>query len=284
MRVLWKWINELFFGGDFRDVIFNWDKDMNMNNTGQATSSKPPRRTWKITMNPNHIASDIGPYKVLATLSTLIHEVVHIFLDKYSCHHCETFYENQQAIWHSSPFQLVAAKLEEVVPRLLSIPIKLGRFYSFLHGWPHIYTLPSRHDMAVYRFSNVRLWSNEDADLKELIAATARLHKYQPWRIPNGRRWDREPLMDGDVFRVVPEIYHIREEDRTVRASHATGQIGDEYGEIRGPVIWSYDTRLDTGIGQGGAKVRIVKGNVEDADRNEGGGADGKRYRRRRSL
>jgi hypothetical protein len=186
MRVLWKWINELFFGGDFPDAIFKWTRDIT--NTGEATSSRPPLRTWRIVMHPDKTALDLGPYPVLAILSTLIHEAVHILLDKYGCHPCATWNENQQAIWHGRPWQLVAAKLEEVVPRLLGISIKLGRLHSLLHGWGWQYLLPSRHDIAAYGSSSVRLWSEEDEDLKELIAATARLHKYQPVHIPTGTR------------------------------------------------------------------------------------------------
>jgi hypothetical protein len=245
-------------------------------NTGEATSSRPPLRTWRIVMHPDKTALDPGPYPVLAILSTLIHEAVHILLDKYGCHHCATWNENQQAIWHGRPWQLVAAKLEEVVPRLLGIPIKLGRLHSLLHGWGWQYLLPSRHDIAAYGLSSVRLWSEEDEDLKELIAATARLHKYQPVHIPTGTRcWDNEPFMNGDTFKVIPETYHIRTERGTLRTGQPTGEIGDGRDIPEGHPVYGYDSRLDTGIGLGGTKVRSIE---------EAIGHDGKEDQKERKV
>lgn len=145
-------MNELFFGDHIADFKFKWTEEITPL-LGIATTDGPLiEQKWFIEMHPQCMASDFAHYRVLMMLSTLLHEMIHVFLGRYGCYSCRRIKFNGQASNHGWPFQMIAAKLEEAVPRLLDIPFKSGRFDSLLAAWKTVYTLPSRHDGYVSFF------------------------------------------------------------------------------------------------------------------------------------
>jgi hypothetical protein len=114
------------------------------------------RSAFKIQMHPKKTAY-FGRYLTLETLSTLIHEDVHIFLSQYGCVSCKTRKLHDGAGSRGRPFQIIAARLEEVVLEILGIPIDLGRWESFSASWKEVAWLPSRHDATDFRFSSTRV-------------------------------------------------------------------------------------------------------------------------------
>jgi len=222
MQSLWKWINELLFGGDHSDGNFKWRKGRE-GILGQAKAS--PLRKWKIWMNPEKIAVDFDSYKMLAIISTLFHEAIHAFLGRHGCRSCKTWKENQMAAWHGRAWQLVAAKVEDVVPRLLGIPVYLGRFVGFISQWDNVSAMPSRHDMLAYRFSNMRTWSEEDSDIKSLIASTSAYLDIRPRLMIDSVTTQGQPWMTGKVYDFIPERIHTRTKGWTCKLNFVCGNL-----------------------------------------------------------
>jgi hypothetical protein len=144
MRQLWKNFNELLFGDRIDDSEFHWKHDCH--NLGEARGGEfRGKRTLAIFMNPKKAPMDMGSHRVLKPLSTALHEIVYVFFARHRCRNCRTLRDNLKSDCHGRPFQLLATKIEEVVPRLLGIPVNLGRFRSYTTeaSWADTRTLPS---------------------------------------------------------------------------------------------------------------------------------------------
>lgn len=180
MRQLWKSISELFFGVDIGDAKFVWSREIYEIGMTSVLTNTDGRCVSCITMNLDKTTKDCGNYHVVAIISTLLHEAVHSFLAKYRCESCRTENFTTTGAYHGRPFQIIAAKIEEIVPRLLDIPVKLGRDSSLLQLCGEVQHHLSRHDIVVFRLSSVQRAPEEAGDIAELIARTRALHDYLP--------------------------------------------------------------------------------------------------------
>ncbi|KAF2820640.1 hypothetical protein CC86DRAFT_116218 [Ophiobolus disseminans] len=122
-------------------------------------------RNPEIIIFPKNVGSDFGSYRIMAIISTLVHEAVHIFLDYYSCRHCKMHRRNNDFRGHGRAWQLVAVQLEDTFPRLLGIPLNLGRREALWSHWNHARRLPSPHDLASFKLQNRYITSNHDIDV-----------------------------------------------------------------------------------------------------------------------
>jgi len=201
MRQLWKWLNELFSGDHIADSEFVWTASLGSSVVGSdcGLEGHHRRSTFKIRMHPND-TTEYGRYIALETLSTLIHEAVHIFLDRYGCFNCKTKRQHDGAGGHGRPFQMIAAKLEEVVPEMLGIPVDLGRWESFSLGWKAVARLPSRHDATDFRFSSTRLASTMDDDVGDFMRLTLTLVDFKPLQLLNHLSYKGAPLVNRHGF------------------------------------------------------------------------------------
>lgn len=133
MYQVWQWVHELFLGGCLLDAEFSWTRDIE--EVGLAIWQQNGRsQLGTIQMYPDKNTDDFGAYKALAVFSTLVHEAVHIFLERIGCMDCKTAKFHDALGSHGRPFQLLVAKLEEVIPRLLGIPVKLDGYNQFLNS------------------------------------------------------------------------------------------------------------------------------------------------------
>lgn len=83
-------------------------------------------------------------------LGALLHEAIHAFFMLYACKECKTEHFNVGA-GHGRAWQMVAFKLEEVLPRLLGVSVNLGRFEALRRDLVIDKSqLPSLHDFAEY--------------------------------------------------------------------------------------------------------------------------------------
>jgi hypothetical protein len=181
MLQLSTWLSELFFHGQFAGLKINWDRDIEW--IGQATTYDSG--SVLISMHPSKWMNDFGRHTLLEILSTLLHEVLHIFLSKHGCFDCKTAEFAKSCRRHGRPFQLILAKLQEVAPRLLGIPLKLDGFHSIAEAWQLMTELPSRHDIMLYNFSNVLLASDYTGDTSDLLERMHHMHSYLPRRRSN---------------------------------------------------------------------------------------------------
>jgi hypothetical protein len=85
--------------------------------------------------------------KRLARLSTLLHEMVHAFLERFCCETCPTFQDNHGSDGHGRAWLMIAAKIEEVSPRLLDLPVNLSKLPSLMEHMAIYGELPSRCDL-----------------------------------------------------------------------------------------------------------------------------------------
>ncbi|KAL1612893.1 hypothetical protein SLS60_001123 [Paraconiothyrium brasiliense] len=129
MQHLWQTLNILFFGGPIPGISFRWKK-LEKGVVGDATTSFS--RHPVITMDPSPTAYEFGDYVILDFLSTLAHESIHAVLRYYPCLACRSGYRERRAGGYVRLFQTLARKLEEVIPRLLGGPVRLGRLESLL--------------------------------------------------------------------------------------------------------------------------------------------------------
>ena len=218
MTSLLKWFSELFFGGKMSRTFVEWTTTAALRKrkwveedervTGLNTWSLLPVWIWKICMVSDDNTEAFEHHKMLGIISTLIHEATHVFLEKYGCHWCEPLRENQQAGCHGRPWQLISAALEDSVPRLLGIPFKSGRFFSSLLRWSEHPYVPSRHDMAVYKFSKVQLWSDNSADVRNLIDCTSKMCSLQPCGLTTTTTRGDKPFVTDRIYDTIPEWIH----------------------------------------------------------------------------
>ncbi|KAF2820625.1 hypothetical protein CC86DRAFT_374300 [Ophiobolus disseminans] len=82
--------------------------------------------------------------------------------------------------YHGRSFQMIRAKLEEVFPCLLAMPVYLAGYNSIVSAWHLMKELPSRHDMLVYALTNVSLSSHHTMNAKIMVDLMDGLYRYKP--------------------------------------------------------------------------------------------------------
>ncbi|KAJ4292719.1 hypothetical protein N0V90_009382 [Kalmusia sp. IMI 367209] len=167
MLQIWHCINTIFFAGPIPRARFRWNPSLKPCTLGRATSTL---FIPTILMNPHCTSRDFGDYVVLDFLSTLVHESIHVFLQCYPCWWCRSWDKDYTAGGHGRHFQTIAKKMEEVFPKLLGLPLKLGRFEAFIGDLEaqgrELRSVPSVHDIEAYAFTDVdRRVRNSDVRL-----------------------------------------------------------------------------------------------------------------------
>jgi hypothetical protein len=157
-------------------------------------------------MHSDKTPDDVGKHRLLTIFSTLLHEALHIVFFRYGCKACKTAKFCEVPAAHGRPFQLDTAELDEVVPRLLGIPVKMDGFGGIVCHSNLLTDLPSRHDMTLYNFSNVRLASEYSGDISMLLARTLDLRGYEPWLLLEEIEYNAQPLVNDDgIYTRIPD-------------------------------------------------------------------------------
>ncbi|KAL5384935.1 hypothetical protein DPSP01_005040 [Paraphaeosphaeria sporulosa] len=132
-------------------------------------------------MHPARTSRDFGNYAVLDFVSTLVHKVIYVFLQAYACWWCRAWDRYHAAGGHGRLFQMLGKRMGGAVPRLLGVPVKLGRVESLL-GDSGLREgkegrlrgrVPSAHDFEVWRFEDADADADvQGADVRRLIEKT----------------------------------------------------------------------------------------------------------------
>ena len=104
----------------------------------------------------------------LDRLSTILHELIHAYLDFYACRCVEvldSFEENvDQAQGHGRAWQRIASAIERAAPELLGYPLSMGRFESLTAAWKYFKHWPSREEVEGWQLVYSRGKEEEDED------------------------------------------------------------------------------------------------------------------------
>ncbi|KAF2638300.1 hypothetical protein P280DRAFT_520320 [Massarina eburnea CBS 473.64] len=149
MRQLWKWFNVLFFGGPIRGVNFRWSMTLFHSGCTSFHFGIP-----HVKINPYRLGGSFGSYIFLELISTLMHEAVHAFLIHHPCSYCCSNRMDYGENGHGRAFHVLGAKLEEVFPRLLGLPLRLGRVESVFADWKYPVSLPSVHEFSEWKLQD----------------------------------------------------------------------------------------------------------------------------------
>lgn len=125
-------------------------------------------------MHPTLVPPDFGEYATLDFLSTLVHECIHAFLQYYPCWWCRAWDWDYGDGGHGRIFQVLAMKMEEVFPRLVGLPVRLGRFESVVGDFVRGARLPSVSDLEAWRLGDGEDEVMGNADARGLIERTRR--------------------------------------------------------------------------------------------------------------
>jgi hypothetical protein len=231
MSQLWSWFNSLFFAGDIPNKIFRWNpklRDSNAVATGGLRGGHPC-----IDMDPlydSRMISTFPDYWILEFISSLLHEAIHVFQTYYGCSLCRTAIEDDYAAGHGWVFNIIGAAIEEACPRLLGIPVDLGRFQSLVAGWETVDKLPSACDLEGFEF--------EMADMRLDVWA---------------RKAERAARARGERKDGLPRLYGRLICGGTVRREDASGFIKVETGSgiVQGRIDGGFtEEKKDSGIGE----------------------------------
>ncbi|KAF2655296.1 hypothetical protein K491DRAFT_716377 [Lophiostoma macrostomum CBS 122681] len=128
---------------------FCWHENPAWMNFGlyQVRPNRPIRIVMNHTLSFDEHFGDRQDTRKLSRLSTLLHEMLHAYLDHYCCENCPTYRENDGRDGHGRAWLMVAAKLEEVFPRLVDLPADLRKFPSLREHMEIYKELPSQCDL-----------------------------------------------------------------------------------------------------------------------------------------
>ncbi|KAF1955259.1 hypothetical protein CC80DRAFT_594440 [Byssothecium circinans] len=167
MLQLWKNLNTLFFGTHIRRLAFRWRRSLS---TLGAAFRTDGLGIPYIAMNPLKHSQQFGGYVLLDVISTLVHEAIHVFLRCRACGFCRSRGADLGNGGHGSAFQILGRALEEAGPRLLGLPLRLGRLEAVLGSWKGRGEagVPSLCEFGAWGLSDD--WAFEgDADVRRLI-------------------------------------------------------------------------------------------------------------------
>lgn len=156
MEYLIDLFDDIFFGFTLPTVQFEWHKDLStkpgVQTYGQCRESKTELE-WLVEIDPSIISSDIDESAWLDHLGTLLHELVHVFLEHYSCkgntqagcvhkHRSGELCCANGDVGHGPAFQLLAAAVERRARQCLGLDITLGRKDAVYNHSDQYGTLP----------------------------------------------------------------------------------------------------------------------------------------------
>lgn len=82
--------------------------------------------------------------RALGRLGTLLHELVHAFVEMYTCRNCPAWDANVDcARGHGHVWQSIAYWVEEAARETLTIPVSLGRFRAIQSQWDGMTVFPT---------------------------------------------------------------------------------------------------------------------------------------------
>jgi hypothetical protein len=134
MRHLWI----TFFLGAPVKIEFIWNiKEIVEHDTlgFTETTERDDQEIELIMMHPtkkytHSWISDQGRSMALDRVSTVVHELIHAFLDSLGCCKCASDHENMSN--HGGAFQTLAKTIEEQAPRLIGLQLNLGRLNGMM--------------------------------------------------------------------------------------------------------------------------------------------------------
>jgi hypothetical protein len=127
--------NNLFFFGT-AEITFEWNL-LTVGTVGQASPEGLIElapfcsQTMMIPVDASETTE-----RARARLSTMLHEVFHVFLLQFSCQRCRTYDENSEdASGHGRAFQYVATALNKMSRGLFRIQFEVSDAQDFLNNW-----------------------------------------------------------------------------------------------------------------------------------------------------
>jgi hypothetical protein len=116
---------------------------------------------------PDNLA-EVFHHRAVFRIATLLHEVCHAFLQKYSCIRCTDRQEQVNYFTgHGWAWQRIAAQVEFMAQLKLGLPLDLGRFCSIQNNWHDQTTWPSVDEVEQWDLHDALTWPCE-ADMVEL--------------------------------------------------------------------------------------------------------------------
>ena len=93
--------------------------------------------------------------RALYRLATILHELVHAYLDHYACH-CKNVSDSweedvSQSGGHGRAWQRIASSVELAAPELLGYPLEMGRIESLASAWKQLKHWPSQEELESWR-------------------------------------------------------------------------------------------------------------------------------------
>jgi hypothetical protein len=91
----------------------------------------------------------------MGRLSTLLLEAVHVYFRIYSCRWCESSETSvRDTAGHGRAWQRVASLVEHATPRVLGVPLKLGRFSAIKCHWRSMMYWPTRDELTEWQLDD----------------------------------------------------------------------------------------------------------------------------------
>jgi hypothetical protein len=154
-------LNRLFFPGAGMDIQFEWISGGRVYGQTWDTSSmtSTDRPTGKIDLNFK-VFREIPSYsplnnRAMGRMGTMLHELVHAFFDAYACKMCQSSTRSvNDAKGHGRAWHHVTSLVERAAPRVIGIPLKLGRFDAVINNWGFMQYWPTRDEVAQWRLHN----------------------------------------------------------------------------------------------------------------------------------
>ncbi|KAF2494302.1 hypothetical protein BU16DRAFT_563224 [Lophium mytilinum] len=139
IRTAIKIFNDLFLFGALRPVDLGWIREVE----GHPAKILGIANKMSILLHPTLIYPDAIPAQ--SRLNTLLHEMIHAFLNQFSCRSCRYY-------GHGKEWQLITKRIEQVAPALLGFRAAVGRFDGLIDDLRRGMKLPSAQDILLYNF------------------------------------------------------------------------------------------------------------------------------------
>jgi hypothetical protein len=165
--------NDLYFFGALKNIRIVWSNSLSKTNRlhgfGKAHTSTTGQHS-EIRINSTLHSRHFGRASNSRVLSTLLHEALHCFMDQFRLYSCKDAGcgvcnlqedHNTPRGGHGRSWQLVARKLEEVVPHQLGFPLNLARFNGLVGDINKGRPPPSVHDMVTWGFAAPEAQTND---------------------------------------------------------------------------------------------------------------------------
>jgi hypothetical protein len=152
---LFEQLNDLFFFGVLKKASIVWTGELDNHTLGDCTTGLNDGHEFcDIRLHPtlrHHIKAEYvrkGQSLTEERLGTIIHELLHGFLEQYACHRC---YINNYCC-HSRAWQRIAKAIEEESVRLLGVEVDLNRLMSMLYDRDNHHKDQTIHDVEACGF------------------------------------------------------------------------------------------------------------------------------------